>query len=306
MGIFQNILGAEFVIVKGMAPISYGKTDLARYLAIENAKVLALETARGVIIQQKTVSDNSLVVYSQTKSQITGRILKYSLLREWTDSNNYWVEIGALVSDKDEAPDFSITLTSNDAMLKNLALDVFEREGFIILKEPQGFFPKLTLSSTITEKRDYEFYGKKFFYTRVLLNAELENVDGSRYEFGRFGEASNFSYNMAMKTCIEETLEDLSREIKRILDNPKKLYLRIKNATGNTDEVEKLLDLLDKLTSTVKIEHFGKNGDLLCILEISDDPLIFLSRIVKNFERKIDLTWKNGIYELDLSGGVRS
>ncbi|HEW91268.1 MAG TPA: hypothetical protein ENF81_01840, partial [Thermotogaceae bacterium] len=95
-----------------MAPISYGKTDLARYLAIENAKVLALETARGVIIQQKTVSDNSLVVYSQTKSQITGRILKYSLLREWTDSNNYWVEIGALVSDKDEAPDFSITLTS--------------------------------------------------------------------------------------------------------------------------------------------------------------------------------------------------
>jgi len=297
-----GLFGARFVIVKGTANIIDGKTTLARHLAIENAKILALENARGTTLSYKTLSENSAIVFSKIKSQINGKILKYSILKEWVDDNNYWVEIGALVSEKDETPQFSIIVESKNEVLKTLALEILKEEGFITLEEPTEFFPKLTLDSTTTERSQHDFYGKRFFHVDILLSVQLENIDGSVYSFGESESSSDLSYSLAWQKSIENALKDVVKDIKQTLDNPRKLYLKIKNTSE--ESLQSVLKIFDELSPSIRFEHFAKGKDFFFVLEITEDPLIFLSRIVKSFERKIDLTWKNGIYEIEIPGGA--
>jgi len=262
--------------------------------------MLALENVRGVSIDQKTVSNNSLMVYSKSKTELSGKILKYSVLREWIESNNYWVEIGALVSEKDDEVNLLITINSSDTILEGYAVNVFQKEGFNILKEPRDFFPRITLNSTITEEKSYEFYGHKAFYTKVLVTAELKNVDNSTYELSELGDSSDLFPSRSLANALSEAIANLANRIKDILDAPRRLYLRIKNVDKNVDELQEILDFFNNPSSTIKIECFGSKEDLLYIIDISEEPLIFLSRIVKSFKRKINLAWKNGVYEIDI------
>lgn len=300
--ITTELFGARFVVVKGMANIIDAKTSLARYLAIENAKILALENARGTTLSQKIFVEDSMVVSSKLRSQISGKILKYSILREWIDDNNYWVEIGALVSKEDETPQIQIVVESKNETLKTLAIETLKEEGFITFEEPTEFFPKLTIDSTTTERNYHDLYGKRFFHVNVLLSARLENIDGSTYSFGKSESISDFSYALAWQKSVRNALKNITKDIKRILDNPRKLYLKIRNVSE--EDLQTVFQIFDELSPSVRIEYFAKGKDLFLTLEITEDPLIFLSRIVKSFERKINLTWKNGIYEMEISGGA--
>lgn len=298
------LFGARFIVVKGAAHIDNNRIDFARHLAIENAKILALENVRGVTIDQKAMSNDSLLIYSKNKSELNGRILKYSILREWIDSNNYWVEIGALVSEKNEKTDLLITISSSDTVLENCAIAMFQKEGFSVLEKPRDFFPMLTLNSTVTEKKSYEFYGKKASYTRVLVTAKLRDIDGSVYEFSEFGDSSDLFLGKSLEHSLTQAVINLASKIRNILDAPKKLYLEIKSVNEDTDELQKILDFLNDISLAAKVEYFGNEGNLLCVIEVTEDPLIFLSRIVKYYRGKINLTWKNGVYEMVISGGA--